>query len=126
MAMKLFENPRLRRCEASTYLEQKHGLTVAVATLAKYARVGGDPTFNLFGRYPLYEPGALEMWATQKLGRARDEHERCRLRMRHEMLDAPSLGCANARDGLLHVVQSNAEIEIGTGSRTFCATTAPQ
>ena len=71
MATKLLEKPRLRRCEASSYLEQKHGLTVAVATLAKYASVGGGPAFNLFGRFPLYEPGALDMWATQKLGRAR-------------------------------------------------------
>ncbi|MGI3899790.1 MAG: hypothetical protein ACRYGP_17660 [Janthinobacterium lividum] len=71
MAMKLLDKPRLRRCEASSYLEQKHGLTVAVATLAKYASVGGGPAFNLFGRFPLYEPGALDNWATQKLGRAR-------------------------------------------------------
>ena len=49
MATKLLDKPRLRRCEASSYLEQHHGLTVAVATLAKYATVGGGPAFNLFG-----------------------------------------------------------------------------
>ena len=71
MATKLLDKPRLRRCEASTYLEQKHGLTVAVATLAKYATLGGGPAFNLFGRFPLYEPSTLDAWASQKLGRAR-------------------------------------------------------
>ena len=68
---KLLDKPRLRRCEASTYLEQKHGLTVAVATLAKYATLGGGPAFNLFGRFPLYEPATLDAWAAEKLGRAR-------------------------------------------------------
>ncbi len=71
MAVRLLEKPRLRRCEASSYLEQKHGLTVAVATLAKYASVGGGPAFNLFGRFPLYEPATLDAWAARKLGRAR-------------------------------------------------------
>ena len=69
---KLLEKPRLRRCEASTYLEQKHGLTVAVATLAKYASVGGGPAFKLFGRFPLYEPATLDNWVTSKLGKARN------------------------------------------------------
>ncbi len=71
MATKLLDKPRLRRCEASTYLEQRHGLTVAVATLAKYATLGGGPAFNLFGRFPMYEPATLDAWAAGKLGRAR-------------------------------------------------------
>ncbi|MGI4769972.1 MAG: hypothetical protein ACRYGP_33520 [Janthinobacterium lividum] len=70
MALKLLDKPRLRRGEASSYLEQKHGVTVAVATLAKYATVGGGPAFNLFGRFPFYEPAALDTWVAQKLGRA--------------------------------------------------------
>lgn len=65
------DKPRLRRCEASTYLEQRHGLTVAVATLAKFATVGGGPAFNKFGRFPLYEPAQLDAWAKEKLGRSR-------------------------------------------------------
>ena len=67
----LLEKPRLRRCEASTYLEQKHGVSVAVATLAKFATLGGGPPFRKFGRFPLYEPAALDAWATAKLGRPR-------------------------------------------------------
>lgn len=69
MPTKLLDKPRLRRCEASTYLEQRHGLTVAVATLAKYATIGGGPAFKRFGRFPLYEPAALDSWVAQKLGR---------------------------------------------------------
>lgn len=65
------DKPRLRRSEASTYLEQRHGLTVAVATLAKFATVGGGPAFNKFGRFPLYEPAQLDAWATKRLGPAR-------------------------------------------------------
>ncbi len=71
MAVRLLDKPRLRRGEASTYLEQRHGLTVAVTTLAKYATVGGGPAFNLFGRFPMYEPATLDAWAVAKLGRAR-------------------------------------------------------
>lgn len=67
--VKLLEKPRLRRCEASTYLEQRHGLTVAVATLAKYATIGGGPAFKRFGRFPLYEPAALDSWVAHKLGK---------------------------------------------------------
>lgn len=65
------DKPRLRRCEASTYLEQRHGLTVAVATLAKFATIGGGPAFNKFGRFPLYEPAQLDAWAKEKMGRSR-------------------------------------------------------
>ena len=71
MPTKLLDKPRLRRCEASSYLEQRHGLTVAVATLAKYATKGGGPAFNKFGRFPLYEPATLDAWAVYRLGRAR-------------------------------------------------------
>jgi hypothetical protein len=71
MSLKLLDKPRLRRGEASSYLEQKHGVTVAVATLAKYATVGGGPAFNLFGHFPMYEPATLDAWAKERLGRAR-------------------------------------------------------
>lgn len=71
IAAKFLDRPRLRRCEASTYIEQKHGLPVAVATLAKYATLGGGPAFNLFGRFPMYETAVLDTWAAVKLGRPR-------------------------------------------------------
>ena len=69
--MSTLDKPRLRRCEASTYLEQRHGLTVAGATLAKFASIGGGPLFAKFGRFPLYEPAALDTWAAEKLGKPR-------------------------------------------------------
>ena len=65
----MFDKPRLRRDEAAAYLEQRHGVTVAVGTLAKWATVGGGPAFQRFGRKPLYEPSALDAWATKKLGK---------------------------------------------------------
>jgi len=39
------------------------GFRIAVATLAKYATVGGGPAFRLFGRKPLYHPADLVAWA---------------------------------------------------------------
>lgn len=71
MPIKLLDKPRLRRGEASSYLEQKHGLTLAVATLAKYATVGGGPPYNKSGRFPLYEPAQLDAWAVKRLGPVR-------------------------------------------------------
>jgi hypothetical protein len=60
--------PRLRRWEASEYLEIKHGLRIAPATLAKLASVGGGPAFNHAGRIPLYPTGELDQWAKSRLG----------------------------------------------------------
>jgi hypothetical protein len=61
--------PRLRRWEASRYVEFVHGLVVAPATLAKLASIGGGPGFHKVGRIPLYPRGELDRWATEKLGR---------------------------------------------------------
>lgn len=52
----------LSRAQASAFLTQ-HGFKTAVATLAKYATVGGGPAFRLFGRKPLYHPADLVAWA---------------------------------------------------------------
>jgi hypothetical protein len=64
-----FYKPRLRRSEASTYLEHKHGLAVAPATLAKLACIGGGPAFHKAGRTPLYPREELDRWAVERLGR---------------------------------------------------------
>ena len=56
----------LSRVEAAEYLAAK-GQPVAVATLAKYATIGGGPTFRKFGRRVRYSPEALDNWATEKL-----------------------------------------------------------
>ena len=65
---KHLQKPRLRRWEASEYMELAHGLTVAPATLAKLASVGGGPGFHRVGRIPLYPRDELDRWATEKLG----------------------------------------------------------
>lgn len=62
--------PRLRRWEASEYLELVHGLTVATATLAKLASVGGGPRFQKgTGRTPFYPKDELDAWAAERLGK---------------------------------------------------------
>lgn len=60
----------LSRREASEYLSSL-GLPVAVATLAKYATVGGGPEFQSFGRFPRYLPEALDRWAESRLSAPR-------------------------------------------------------
>jgi hypothetical protein len=60
--------PRLRRAEASAYLEQRYGLIVAPSTLAKYVTTGGGPPFHKAGRTPLYPTAELDLWATKRLG----------------------------------------------------------
>jgi hypothetical protein len=65
---KHLRKPRLRRWEASEYMEFAHGFTVAPATLAKLASVGGGPGFHRVGRIPLYPRDELDRWVTEKLG----------------------------------------------------------
>jgi hypothetical protein len=52
----------LCRKEAATFLRD-HGYPVAVASLNKWACVGGGPRFRKFGRRPLYSPADLLAWA---------------------------------------------------------------
>jgi hypothetical protein len=61
--------PRLRRSEASQYLEVAHGLTIATATLAKLACIGGGPPFHKSGASPLYPRDLLDAWAVERLGK---------------------------------------------------------
>ncbi len=63
--------PRLRRWEASEYLCLVHGITIAVATLAKLASIGGGPSYHLSVRTPLYPRDELDMWALARLGKLR-------------------------------------------------------
>lgn len=60
--------PRLRRWEAAEYLERVHGITIAVATLAKLASVGGGPAYHKSNRTPLYPRDELDRWAAERLG----------------------------------------------------------
>ena len=59
---------RMRRREASHYLQQQHGIRLAHATLAKLAVVGGGPPFRLDGRFPVYDRDALDAYASERLG----------------------------------------------------------
>ena len=61
--------PRLRRWEASQYLEIVHGLRYAPSTLAKLASVGGGPAFQKALRKPLYPRPELDRWAAERLGK---------------------------------------------------------
>lgn len=63
--------PRLRRSEASKYLELAHGVTLAPATLAKLACRGGGPEFQILGRSPLYQTQALDSWVAARLSAPR-------------------------------------------------------
>lgn len=60
--------PRLRRAEASQYLELNHGIILAPSTLATMATRGGGPPFQKVNRTPLYPRDALDRWASEKLG----------------------------------------------------------
>lgn len=67
--MTVSTSTRLRRREASRYLQTRHGLPVATATLAKYAVTGGGPRFQKPGaRTVLYTTQELDRWAMEKLG----------------------------------------------------------
>jgi hypothetical protein len=54
---------RLRRVEASAYLNEKWGIARAPSTLAKLACIGGGPRFESANRTPLYREDELDTWA---------------------------------------------------------------
>ena len=58
---------RLRRVEASLYLNGTWGISRTPKTLAKLAVVGGGPAFRKDGRFPLYEIDALDEFAREQL-----------------------------------------------------------
>jgi hypothetical protein len=53
---------KLDRRQAAQYLSDR-GYRTAPATLAKLACLGGGPTFQSFGRKPLYREADLLVWA---------------------------------------------------------------
>jgi hypothetical protein len=59
---------RMRRREASQYLQEQHGIRLAHTTLAKLAVLGGGPPFRLDGRFPVYDRDALDAYANARLG----------------------------------------------------------
>jgi len=64
------QRPRLRRSDVPNYLASKHGIDIAVSTLAKMATVGGGPAMQYSGRIPLYHLQDLDNWAEERLSKA--------------------------------------------------------
>lgn len=62
------QRPKLKTAEASEYLAIVHGVSVAPATLNKMRCCGGGPAFQKFGKFPLYEPAALDAWVSSRMG----------------------------------------------------------
>jgi hypothetical protein len=56
---------RLDRKQSAHFLTQR-GYRTAPATLAKLASIGGGPSFESFGRKPLYREADLLAWARAK------------------------------------------------------------
>ncbi|WLP53235.1 hypothetical protein [Agrobacterium fabrum] len=64
------QRPRLRRIDVPNYLASKHGIDIAVSTLAKMATVGGGPAMQYSGRIPLYHLRDLDQWAEERLSKS--------------------------------------------------------
>ncbi len=62
---------RLRREEACVYLRENHGIRRTPATLAKYATLGGGPSFRKDGRFPIYDVSELDRWAASIISEPR-------------------------------------------------------
>lgn len=60
----------LRRAEAATYVTERYGFPCSRQWLAKLAVVGGGPVFRKAGRYPIYQPDDLDLWAQARIGPA--------------------------------------------------------
>ncbi|MBM3091587.1 hypothetical protein GFB56_12250 [Ensifer sp. T173] len=64
------QRPRLRRADVPAYLAAKHGIDIAISTLAKMATVGGGPAMQYSGRIPLYHVRDLDAWVNERLSKA--------------------------------------------------------
>src|SRR3954454_19134415 len=87
--------PLLRRDAASRYLKETWGVIRAPATLAKLAVIGGGPPFHRAGRWPLYGPDHLDVWALELIGEARtctSEHDVAELGAAQEQLAPEHVG----------------------------------
>lgn len=58
---------RVRRKVASKYLFDEWGISRTPSTLAKLAVIGGGPSFEKDGRFPLYTEKALDDFARKTL-----------------------------------------------------------
>jgi hypothetical protein len=58
----------LRRAEAAIYVTDRFGFPCSRQWLAKLAVIGGGPVFRKAGRYPIYLPEDLDLWAQARIG----------------------------------------------------------
>lgn len=58
---------RYRRNQAVEYIKSQWGLEFRPSTLAKLATIGGGPTFEHFGRWPVYTAEDLDAWVEARL-----------------------------------------------------------
>ncbi len=59
----------MRRADAARYIREAYGIPCAAPTLAKYACIGGGPTFRKAGKFPIYSRDDLDAWAKQRLSK---------------------------------------------------------
>lgn len=64
-----FAHLNMRRVDAAQYIREHHGIPCSLATLAKYACIGGGPAFRKAGKFPIYARDDLDAWAKQRLGK---------------------------------------------------------
>jgi len=63
------DNRFLRRADAASYISERYGFPCSRQWLAKLAVIGGGPLFRKAGRFPIYAPADLDVWARQRMGR---------------------------------------------------------
>lgn len=56
----------LRRKDSAKYLKDRYGVYTE-EYLAKLACVGGGPRFRKLGKFPLYRPEDLDLWAMSRM-----------------------------------------------------------
>lgn len=60
-----------RRAEAAHYVHEKWGFPCSTKWLAKLAVVGGGPVYRKAGRFPIYHPDDLDVWAESRISAPR-------------------------------------------------------
>ena len=61
----------LRRADAARHIREHWGIPCSTKWLAKLAVTGGGPIFRKAGRFPIYSPADLDMWAEGRIGEPR-------------------------------------------------------
>lgn len=61
----------LRRTDAARHVRERWGIPCSSRWLAKLAVTGGGPIFRKAGRFPIYAPADLDVWAEARIGAPR-------------------------------------------------------